>query len=365
MELSEIIKKRIHDSGPISFHDFMEMALYYPELGYYTSSTNKLGINGDYYTSPYLTNLFGRMLGKQIEEMWFILDKQPFSIIEYGGGNGNLCTDILVSLKNNPPLYDQLTYYIIEKSPLIKQAAKKLSDKVIIVDSAKDIPITSGCVLSNELIDNFPIHNVVMENELKEVFVTTENGKFIEILKPAAESLKNYFKKLGIKLPKGFRTEVNLDIMEWMNEISSILKRGFVLTVDYGYRSLELYNITRKEGTLICYHKHTTNQCPYENIGQQDITAHVNFSALAQIGQEKGFENCGYSTQTDFLLSLGLVNHLKEIETKEKDLSVIESNIAMLYTLLMDIGKKFKVLIQKKDINVSFLSGMRFSQQLT
>ena len=121
MELSEILKSKIINEGPISFHDFMEMALYYPSLGYYNSDRNKIGKQGDYYTSPVLTSLFGELIGKQIEEMWALLDKKPFTIVEYGAGTGALCNDILRYLQNNPPLYDELKYCIIEKSEALRR----------------------------------------------------------------------------------------------------------------------------------------------------------------------------------------------------------------------------------------------------
>src|SRR4051812_16003382 len=114
MSLTEIIIKKIQDNGPVSFHDFMEMALYYPELGYYTSSSEKIGKEGDYYTSPYFSHLFGEMLAKQFIDMWHLLGHQPFTIVEYGAGPGTLCRDILQQLKQHPEMYDHLDYYIIE-----------------------------------------------------------------------------------------------------------------------------------------------------------------------------------------------------------------------------------------------------------
>src|SRR5688572_14846279 len=164
--LSEIIIQKIKNEGPVSFHDFMEMALYYPELGYYMSAQNKIGTNGDYYTSSNLTPVFGAMIGRQIEEMWSLLEEKAFTVVEYGAGTGFLCHDILDHLKNNEKSYNQLTYCIIEKSPVMREKEKAhLNEKVIWYNSIRDIPEINGCILSNELLDNFSVHQVVMEDE--------------------------------------------------------------------------------------------------------------------------------------------------------------------------------------------------------
>src|SRR5688572_28894887 len=306
MSLSEIIIQKIQKEGPVSFRDFMEMALYYPEYGYYTSRGEKIGKYGDFYTSPYFTSIFGYMIAKQLEEMWFILGKEPFTIVEYGAGTGALCNDILSQLKNNKQFYDGLNYFIIEESEVMQQKEKMvLHEKVNWVDSIRDVPLINGCILSNEVIDNFPVHKVVMEKELMEVFVDYKDG-FVELLQPAGEVLKNYLDELQVIIPNGFRTEINLQAIEWIKEIADALKKGFVLTIDYGYPSSALYSNQRGSGTLACYHKHSVNYCPYNNIGEQDITAHVNFSALHHWGLKNGLCFSGFTTQANFLLALGL-----------------------------------------------------------
>ncbi|HEU4790621.1 MAG TPA: SAM-dependent methyltransferase, partial [Flavobacterium sp.] len=210
--MSDIIMQRIHQEGPISFRDFMEMALYYPDLGYYTSSRTKIGADGDFYTSAYLSDAFGAMIGRQIEEMWQNLERKPIKIVEYGAGTGLLCHDILDYLKNNnPELYEVLSYCIIEKSPGMQEREKMfLKEKVNWYESIREIPEINGCVLSNEVVDNFSVYQVVMEDQLMEVFVDYLDG-FIEILKPANKELIDYFKMLNVELPKRFRTEINLE----------------------------------------------------------------------------------------------------------------------------------------------------------
>ena len=362
MELSEILQSKIKREGPVSFHDFMEMALYYPSLGYYNSDRNKIGKEGDYYTSPVLSALFGELIGKQIEEMWMVLDKKPFTIVEYGAGTGVLCDDILKYLQKNPLLYDALSYCIIEKGEAMKKWQQGfLSNKVSWHTSIDEIAPVNGCILSNELLDNFAVHKVKMEKELMEVFVDYNNG-FEEIIKPANDELKDYLKAQDIILPEEYHTEINLQAIDWIKEIASGLEKGFVLTIDYGYSSEELYSPKRNSGTLICYKDHRVNSSPYDNIGGQDITAHVNFSALSYWGKKYGLESAGFTTQAHFLRSLGLMNYLRNLELQDpknnRDL------ILQIQKLLMDMGTKFKVLIQQKNVKSNMLSGIQFAMPL-
>ncbi len=362
MELSEIIVQKIKKSGPISFRDFMEMALYYPELGYYTSEKETIGKQGDYYKSPVLSSLYGQMIGRQLEEMWCTMDKQPITIVEYGAGTGALCFDILFYLKKNPALYQQLQYFIIEKSKVMKQKEQKILDeKVEWIEDINDLGGISGCILSNEVIDNFSINLVIMKDELMEVFVDYKN-EFVEVLRPAREELKNYLAEQNISLPKEYRTEINLQALEWIKEIAASLKKGFVITIDYGFPCKELYSEKRNLGTLACYFQHNVSDLPYCNIGQQDITAHVNFSALNFWGRKYGLECTGFCNQNYFLRSLGLANYVREAEIKFMDNN--KEFFFHVIKLLMEMGNKFKVLIQQKGIKSKALTGMQFSQQL-
>jgi len=366
MSLTEIIIERIRNEGPISFHDFMEMSLYYPEYGYYSTARDKIGKQGDFYTSPCVSSLFGEMIARQLEEMWYWLGKQPFSVVEYGAGTGLLCGDVLKSLQRNNELYVDLHYHIIEKSKVMQERQRSSigSGKVTWHDDIKDIPSLTGCVLSNELIDNFAVHQVEMQDELMEVFVGYDNG-FVECLRPAGQLLRDYFRELNVTLPVGFRTEVNLEAVHWITQISGALKKGFVLTIDYGFPSQNLYDGRRNKGTLVCYHRHMVNYSPYTNIGEQDITTDVNFSALCHWGLGAGLETGGYTNQARFLQGLGLASHLKNMEERgEMQQLTSEQKLSLIRTLLMDMGQKFNVLIQYKGLRKPFLSGMRFPQPI-
>jgi len=361
MLLSEIIIDKIKEEGPISFRDFMGLALYHPVLGYYTVQ-NKIGKHGDYYTSPVLSSLFGQMVAKQIEEMWQNLDKKPFTLVEYGAGTGALCSDILNYLKSNSSLFSQLSYCIIEKRKSPDQEKILPSEKISYHHSIKEIGQITGCILSNELLDNFPVHKVVMKDELMEVFVDYKN-EFIEVLQPAGEPLKNYFREQDIVLPEDYSTEINLQATEWIKEIAGNLKKGFVLTIDYGFPCTELYHSKRNSGTLCCYKNHEINFSPYADIGLQDITAHVNFSALSYWGKKFALECLGFTTQAHFLRSLGLMNYLRTLELENPGKNN-NGSIFQINQLLMGMGNKYKVLIQQKGIKNKYLTGMQFSQPL-
>ncbi len=355
MSLSKIIIQKIQRSGAIPFRDFMEMALYYPELGYYTSPKQKIGKRGDYYTSPNLTPAFGEMLGRQLEEMWQILGEKKFTVVEMGAGSGLLSFDILEYLKKNQPFYQDLEYCIIEKSPAMREEQiKRLGDAVQWHDSIHELAGMTGCIFSNELVDALPVHLVVMEDELMEVFVNYYDG-FVEVLKPASDELKNYISELGVVLPEGYRAEINLDAVKWIDEIGASLKKGFVLTIDYGYPSTELYEVYRNRGTLMCYYKHTANENPYQHVGEQDITSHVNFSALEHWGKKSGLESCGFTGLSNFLLGLGIEEYMKGLQESPD----YHKKMLQVKTLIMEMGSTFKVLVQEKGTQCK-LSGLKF-----
>lgn len=347
MPLSDIIIQKIQQDGPISFRDFMDMALYYPGLGYYTSEKDKIGKKGDFYTSPELTPAFGEMLGVQLEEMWRILGEKEFTVVEMGAGTGLLSMDVLGYLKGNPELSRDLDYRIVEKSPALRKEQQEMLGETVRWCSLHELSGMTGCVFSNELVDAFPVHQVVMEEELMEVFVDHKDG-FVEILKPASDELNDYFAELGVVLPRGYRTEVNLDAVKWVHELGGILEKGFVITIDYGYPSSELYQEYRNMGTVMCYYRHTASEDPYGHPGEQDITSHVNFSALSHWGKKNGLEMCGFTDQAHFMMGLGIDEYLKR--EQEKDPVNYWKKMLPIKTLMMEMGETFKILIQKKEV---------------
>ncbi|MDP4214611.1 MAG: SAM-dependent methyltransferase [Bacteroidota bacterium] len=370
--LADLIREKILREGLLSFRDFMELCLYHPTLGYYCSPDNKIGKGGDFYTSPCFSSLFGEMLARQMEQMWLLLGKGAFTIVEYGAGTGLLCRDILRALQGNKELYRDLQYRIIEKSPSMREQEKRLlPEKVTWHESIGEIGPFSGCILSNELIDNFAVHRVVMKEDLMEVFVGYEEG-FTERLQPAGCELKDHLSASGLNLPRGYHLpyghlmEINLQARDWIREISSALHRGFVLTIDYGYSIAALTDGRRSSGTLACYYRQQRNFSFYARIGRQDMTAHIDFSALRRWGLENGLACCGITGQANFLRAMGLADHVKGLETTAtRGLSDGNGQATLLVNILLrDMGNKFKVLIQQKGLNGPRLSGLMFPEYL-
>jgi SAM-dependent MidA family methyltransferase len=302
------------------------------------------------------------MVAKQLEEIWQLLKESSFSVVEYGAGSGRLCHDILSYLRNNKELYGSLTYFIIEKSPVMVAAGKLLlpefNDKVRWIGTISETRGIRGCVLSNELPDNFAVHRVMMNNGLKEIFVDYRDD-FTEVLVPANPILETYLHRQNILLQPGQQAEICPEAASWISDIGRWLQRGFVLTVDYGYPAAELYHPRRTSGTLLCYHRHSRNTDPYKHIGEQDITTHVNFSALLHNGFEAGLESCGFTTQSCFLSALGMAGYLRQLEQggcKAQDLAAVRC--------LADMGQKFKVLAQQKNTGGLSLTGMQFSYRI-
>jgi SAM-dependent MidA family methyltransferase len=377
--LEKIIIERICKEGPISFEAFMEMALYYPELGYYTSPEIKIGIKGDFYTSPHLHKIFGIMLARQIEEMWQIMGKPSlFHIVEIAAGSGYLCRDILDYLKDRD-FFNCLHYIIIEKNPHMVEIQKKLignktssafsqetkyRDNVTWVPSLDELTPINGCIFSNELLDAFPVHIVEMQEKLKEVFVGYIQNKFNFILQDISSTdIINYINNFSISLSHGQRTEINLRIRDWLNKINHILSEGFVMTIDYGYTSKEYYNTDQPEGTLLCYYKHRITKDPFENIGMQDITAHVNFSSLKEWGEEAGFKTIGYCPQGTFLISLGIDEVITELYA---DTPEYENEILKIKGLILPqgMGESHKVMVQYKGSKNPQLRGFSLNNNL-
>lgn len=316
--LREKIIEEIRRKGPITFEAFMEMAIYEPGLGYYASPETEIGRAGDFYTSPHLHPVFGAMLGRQMEEMWEIMGRPSgFGIIEMGAGRGYLSKDMLEYLSTRE-IFKNITYHIVELSPFMAEKQKALlsgfREKVKWVSSLRELGPVTGCVLSNELLDSFPVHIVEMEDELKEVYVSYKDDAFYEVKgSPCTGEISDYFKEFSVELPQGYRTEVNLRVRQWIKEVSEALRQGFVLTIDYGYPASDYYSEERTRGTLLCYRGHEVSEDPYGHVGRQDITAHVNFSALKKWGEEAGLTALGFCPQGAYLVSLGIDEAITEL----------------------------------------------------
>ncbi len=364
--LIEIIKNKIKQKGDISFRDFMDMALYYPELGYYTSDKSKIGEKGDFFTASELDEAFGALLAKQFAEIFEKLNTDNFKIVEIGAGKGYLAYDILNNLKKNyPKVYENSEYILIEKSPYHIKAQKQLLKDFQNTKWVQDIidfedESIEGVIFSNELFDAFPVYLIRKKNnQIWEVFLTLdEEENIIEVEKPARKEILEYLKELNINILEGMTTEVNLDAKDYIQLIGKKLKKGYVITIDYGYPSAELYKYYRMKGTLLCYHKHRYSENYWENVGYQDITSHVNFSALKHYGEKVGLKTIAFTDQAHFLTSLGLMDIFAELQEKGDWQSYERLNRLKTLVLPKGMGEKFKVLIQTKNIDNPKIKGI-------
>ncbi len=365
--LEKKIIEKIRKEGPLTFENFMEMVLYEPKLGYYATDKIEIGRAGDFYTSQHVHSIFGSMLGKQIKEMWELMGKpRSFFAVEPGAGIGYTCKDIL-DYMNKEGLLNSIAYVIIEKNPFMQRKQKNLLEnylnKVRWVSSTRELDKIHGCILSNELLDSFPIHLIEIEDELKEIYVTADNNNLHELKgHPNTNALVNYMSEFSLELAKGYRTEINLRIKDWLSSIHDILAEGFILTVDYGYPSWDYYSPERNRGTLLCYHKHQTTENPYINVGEQDITAHVNFSSVKKWGEEFGFETIGFCQQGTYLVSLGIDEMIQELLNKQGEYLFEVARIKKLI-LPGTIGETHKVMIQYKGKHNPELRGFSIKNQ--
>jgi SAM-dependent MidA family methyltransferase len=440
-------------TGQISFADYMDMALYDPQGGYYATRTDRsIGAGGDFFTSPHLGADFGELVAVQVAEIWEILGQpDPFDVVELGAGQGILAADVLGGLAQVAPACAATVRYTIVERAAAAIAAQRHQLAPWMARGAKvtwrsldQIPLDTweGCCLSNELVDALPVHRVIWQGgELQEIYVTLAGDRLAQArhnlddlapqlppplppparpLGAAAQSaltgigipgwpqpsadgggdlsedrdthhgtthhpsptsapeawlteaiaplstprIADYFRTVGIDwsagpYPEGYRTEVNLAATDWMAAIAARLRRGYVITIDYGYPAHRYYQPARREGTLQCYWQHTHSDDPYIDPGLRDITAHVDFTALERYGDRAGLATCGFMPQGLFLMALGLGDRIAALSYPDsawpeqaRSLPAILRRRAALHQLMDPMGLgNFGVLIQSKGLS--------------
>lgn len=358
-ELHRILLEKIQSQGDLTFLNFMADSLYHPQYGYYTSSRDRIGKQGDFFTSSSVHALFGGLIARQLIEMAQLLGDEPFTVVEQGAGEGHLAKDILDAVQvDAPELYKRMRYQLVEVSPdnRSRQGAQLSSHAACVVWCAEDeIEPFTGCYLSNELLDAFPVHVVEKrDGQLQEVYVTRKGDTLGESVgQLSTGEIAKHFEWLGIEPCEGNRAEVNLAAVQWMHRVAAKLQRGFVLTIDYGYPAEELYAPFRRNGTVMCYHKHAAKEDPYQRVGEQDITAHVDFTALEKAGVESGLQTLFFKEQYRFLMALGFVEKLIELQATVSDPNQAQALRMTLKNLIMPdegMGSTFKVLVQGKGV---------------
>ena len=358
------IRSRIGRRGPITFREFMELALYWPDGGYYTTRA----ASADYYTAPAAHPAFGALLCLQLYQAWTLLGKpHPFWIIEPGAGNGLLGRDIAAFSSQLADEFSRtLRYVCVERCPCRHKKMPTGGGQEWL--GALDLPFRQvvGVILSNELLDAFPVHRVRMEQgALREVYVTVAEGRLVEELgAPSTPALEERLQQVGVSLEEGWEAEINLSIDDWAAEVAACLDRGLAITVDYGRSAAELYSAERRRGTLTTFRNHVQTDSPLRDVGYQDITAQVDFTALDLAGRDAGLECWGRTSQRLFLLNMGMQRWLSSLRV---DLGEVEANanrMGMQQLIRLGGMGDFQVMFQAKGVDPTDLWGLEPSQEL-
>lgn len=388
--LSDLIAERIVSTQHqrITFAEYMDLALYHPQQGYYATRALTIGPQGDFFTAPHLGPDFGELLAEQFVQMWEILHcPDPFTIVEMGAGQGLLAADLLrYLLQQHPDFFRCIDYVIVERvSTLVAQQQQQLQEATasgarLSWKTFADIPPNSvtGCFFSNELVDALPVHQFMIESgQLQEVYVTAlrdeqQQVQFKEVVgELSCSQLAEYFQLVEVEIPSArypnhYRSEINLAALDWISTVANRLRQGYLVTIDYGYPSDRYYNPARAQGTLQCYYRHAHHSDPYIHVGQQDITAHVDFTALERQGDRAGLQSLGLTQQGLFLMALGLGERIAAVgqseTTDRQEIQIRLQRRDALHRLVNPMGLgSFGVLIQSKGIETSTrLTGLSY-----
>ncbi len=373
--LEALVRREIEAAGGrVPFDRFMELALYAPGLGYYLAGAPKLGPDGDFVTAPEISPLFARCLAAPCREVFSALrtkGSHQADLLELGAGTGTLAAELLSALSIQGPLPER--YLILEPSPELAERqrqtlAEQVPDLLERCQWLDRLPEHfDGIVLANEVLDAMPVHRFQISDQdrVQEVCVGYAEGhsgqQFVDVLtEPASPPLEAAVKALqaaGLATAPGYRSEVNLRLAPWIQALSAMLDTGLLLLIDYGYPRAELYLAERSQGTLMCHSRHRAHGDPYRDLGLQDITAHVDFTALAEAGQTAGLQLAGYTTQANFLIGCGIDALIAEVGADDP-MAMLELAAGAKQLLLPSLmGERFQVMGLAKGLDELELSG--------
>ncbi|MGB5517955.1 MAG: SAM-dependent methyltransferase [Gammaproteobacteria bacterium] len=349
--------------GSIAFRDFMQMALYQPGMGYYSGGLEKFGETGDFITAPEISSLFSQCVARQLAQL--NRDAGLVDVLEFGAGSGVMAADVLLEMERLQASPGH--YYIVELSSelrerqkrTIKQRAPHLTASVHWLDALPDKPI-QAVILANEVLDAMPVecfrvhHGAVEQMRIKvrngrlKAFYTRADGRM-------EEQIRTIERRRGGSFEEGYCSEYNPSIQAWLASLYALLDKGLVLLIDYGYPLKEYYLDERDSGTLICHYQHRAHANPLWYPGLQDITAFVDFSAVAYAADETGFDVSGYTTQAMFLMSCGLADlHQSMMSDDPKQQLRLAQQIKTL-TLPSEMGERFKAMALAKHVDLSLI----------
>lgn len=372
LELSAELSRRIcaeieRAGGRIPFRRFMELALYTPGLGYYMNGLRKFGNAGDFVTAPEISPLFARCVAQQCAAI--LRECSEPVLLEAGAGTGVLAADLLLELQQLDTLPQR--YFILELSgelrrrqaETLRTRVPQLIERVTWLDRLPQTPF-NGAIVANELLDAMPVHRIRIEqNGVAELHVTWHDNRFNWIAGPCSDAeLAQRARELPAGLPPGYMTEIGLDAERWLYTVAPLLKRGALLLIDYGFPAHEYFHPQRTDGTLMCHFRHRAHTDALLYPGLQDITAHVNFSALAHAGHAAGLHVAGFTTQACFLIGLGIERALQSA-SGDRERWQLSQQIQRL-TSPSEMGELFKVLALTRGLDLP-LEGFRFIDQRT
>ena len=382
--LINLIREHIRANGPVSFAWFMEQALYHPRFGYYASGRCQIGRCGDYFTNVSVGPLFGRLLAAQFVEIWTTLGKpDDFTIVEQGAHHGEFAADVLKSIREkSPELFSALRYRIVEPFDVLRdrqtQTLSQFGDKIEWRHSIDALEPFVGIHFSNELFDAMPVHLIVSTPDgWQEKFVSVEDDRFVFVEQAIADlALKTQVKKVEATSrrlweetrqdaastlpaqPARYVTEINLATPDWIDTLSAKLARGYLLAFDYGYSREEFYAADRRGGTLQIRAQHHLLNSPFDAIGHSDISAHVEWTSVAERAETSGLRVAGFTDQHHFLT--GLIS-----ESPELSENVDPKRKRALQTLIHPemLGRRFQVLALAQNVDSAIaLSGFKFAR---
>jgi len=345
---------KLHN-GRISFEHYMRMVLTEPGFGYYVSGNQKFGASGDFVTAPEISPLFSQCLANQCGQILSCLTgNDQRNILEFGAGSGTMAAEILLQLERQKNL--PVNYFILELSAELKQRQlqtfqQKAPHLLDCVQWLESLPPSSfsGVILANEVLDAMPVHRFFKTGErLGEYYVAWNEGRFIwQQGEFSNNRLADRVKNISGQLPDEYISEVNLAAEAWVATIAETLKQGVVLIVDYGFPQHEYYHLQRNQGTLMCHYRHRSHDNPFVYPGLQDITAHVDFTAIAQAALDAGLQISGYTNQAFFLLANGLENFLQNLDPDSAEYMQLAKQVKTL-TMPGEMGELFKAMALSK-----------------
>jgi SAM-dependent MidA family methyltransferase len=368
------IRDLIARHGRITFAQFMQLCLYSPCGGFYASRAQ--GISSHFGTSAMSHPVFGALIARQLEQMWRLLgEPSVFHVIEVGSGDGALAQSIVRACARSVPKFSgALRYVAADYAPrwlhsathalgLAREPRASLSaeqpDVIAGIERVRAEGVEAfghvvGCILSNELLDNFPVHRfAVRGGRIQEIYVTLADGKLAEIMDaPSSPRIEQRLADLNVSLAEGYCGEVSLGLEHWSAQLGRALDRGFVLTIDYGELAHALYAPENFDGTLVCYRSHSATNDPYVSLGQQDITCHVDFTSLMRLGERHGLATVGYTRQSEFLTNLGFSSFVDALDPQcgVSDARAALNRMAMMTLVDPDEYGNLKVLAQAKGL---------------